>query len=590
MVKMEICSKFEDQQISKLNEFSLVAYRIRKAGHDVRLGLGKFKCNKLNPSSGHIAQVPFPTSNEISFITNESSDPLAQGSCEAPFAPSTSLPGSLLSKGGKNTSQTSIDLATFSNPTKCQLPNKNAQANSPQSDGGLREGCFQRSSSSTTHRDISTRIATRTAEVSRTFSPTQVPPKNTSPLLRISELFFAIVGQGSGLESLGAVVAARQVAREDLSTARAKEPNEINTTRKKSTTPATAPPNPTLITHLGNGPGITAPTRADTQGPLPVDYSLELEVEFPKDMVLEMQGNAAKKVRKTVIGHTLGGRATFKALHECLKFHLPMSFISATLLTQGYFLILFKNEEGAISTRKLTTVEWNGLNLSFSRYTPNFDTSAQGVEMLLTHMIKIQFLDLHEQFQNTRALTIMASKLREVLDIEGAYSYIKRPASPMVTIKVKDISKLAGYIRIPSMAEGALAMDTIRQRILYSGLLNQCQKCHKFGHHAQICNTNRIKPRKGPTHRNAPPRANTRKAPNSCPTPQGATRVNKSGPPTKTPPNLQATRSGTTHAEAKISTNRPLAPTQPTSRINPLIENSTLGLGQWSLTNDDKKD
>jgi hypothetical protein len=392
------------------------------------------------------------------------------------------------------------------------------------------------------------------------------------------------------LESLGAVVAARQVAREDLSTARAKEPNEINTTRKKSTTPATAPPNPTLITHLGNGPGITAPTRADTQGPLPVDYSLELEVEFPKDMVLEMQGNAAKKVRKTVIGHTLGGRATFKALHECLKFHLPMSFISATLLTQGYFLILFKNEEGAISTRKLTTVEWNGLNLSFSRYTPNFDTSAQGVEMLLTHMIKIQFLDLHEQFQNTRALTIMASKLREVLDIEGAYSYIKRPASPMVTIKVKDISKLAGYIRIPSMAEGALAMDTIRQRILYSGLLNQCQKCHKFGHHAQICNTNRIKPRKGPTHRNAPPRANTRKAPNSCPTPQGATRVNKSGPPTKTPPNLQATRSGTTHAEAKISTNRPLAPTQPTSRINPLIENSTLGLGQWSLTNDDKKD
>jgi hypothetical protein len=267
-----------------------------------------------------------------------------------------------------------------------------------------------------------------------------------------------------------------------------------------------------------------------------------------------------------------------------------MSFISATLLTQGYFLILFKNEEGAISTRKLTTVEWNGLNLSFSRYTPNFDTSAQGVEMLLTHMIKIQFLDLHEQFQNTRALTIMASKLREVLDIEGAYSYIKRPASPMVTIKVKDISKLAGYIRIPSMAEGALAMDTIRQRILYSGLLNQCQKCHIFGHHAQICNTNRIKPRKGPTHRNAPPRANTRKAPNSCPTPQGATRVNKSGPPTKTPPNLQATRSGTTHAEAKISTNRPLAPTQPTSRINPLIENSTLGLGQWSLTNDDKKD
>jgi hypothetical protein len=88
-----------------------------------------------------------------------------------------------------------------------------------------------------------------------------------------------------------------------------------------------------------------------------VDYSLELEAEFPQEMVLEMQGNAAKKARRTVIGRTLGGRATFKALHECLKLHLPASFTSTTLRTCDYFLILFENEEGAISTRKLTTVD-----------------------------------------------------------------------------------------------------------------------------------------------------------------------------------------------------------------------------------------
>jgi hypothetical protein len=68
----------------------------------------------------------------------------------------------------------------------------------------------------------------------------------------------------------------------------------------------------------------------------------------------------------------------------------------------------------------------------------------------------------------------MASKFGEVLDIKAVDSYVKRPASPMVTIKTKVINKLAGYIRIPSMAEGALATDTIRQRILYSRLLNQC--------------------------------------------------------------------------------------------------------------------
>lgn len=93
-------------------------------------------------------------------------------------------------------------------------------------------------------------------------------------------------------------------------------------------------------------------------------------------MVIEMQGKAAKKARKTVIGRTLGGRATLKALHESLKLHLLVTFVSVTLLTRGYFLILFENEEGATSTRKLTSVEWNGLSLSFSRYTPNFDARA----------------------------------------------------------------------------------------------------------------------------------------------------------------------------------------------------------------------
>ncbi len=55
----------------------------------------------------------------------------------------------------------------------------------------------------------------------------------------------------------------------------------------------------------------------------------------------------------------------------------------------------------------------------------------------------------------------MASKLGEILEIEAADSYMKRPAGPMVTIEVRDITKLAGYIRIPSMAEGASAIDTV---------------------------------------------------------------------------------------------------------------------------------
>jgi hypothetical protein len=87
----------------------------------------------------------------------------------------------------------------------------------------------------------------------------------------------------------------------------------------------------------------------------------------------------------------------------------------------------------------------------------------------------------------------MASKIREVLEIEPADSYIKRPAGPLITFELKNISKLPGYIRIPLMAEGAETDDMIAQIILYSGLPNQCRKCRRFGHHARTCTTNRSK-------------------------------------------------------------------------------------------------
>jgi len=217
-----------------------------------------------------------------------------------------------------------------------------------------------------------------------------------------------------------------------------------------------------------------------------------------------MQENAAKKARRTVIHRTLGGRATFKMLLDCLKLHLPAPLVSVTLFTRGYFEILLEDEEGAKATRWLTVVEWNGLGLSFSQYIPNFDASSQRVEAQLTHAIKVQFPDLHEKFRNIRALTIMASKLGEVLEIEATDSYIKRSARPMITIELRDISKLPGYIRISSMAEGVETKDTIAQRILYSGLSNQCRKCRQFDHHAQICTINRSKPWEGVPPSNGP--------------------------------------------------------------------------------------
>jgi len=322
-----------------------------------------------------------------------------------------------------------------------------------------------------------------------------------------------------------------------------------------------APPiNPTLNVHSGSGSGRTSPPGEDIQGPSPVDYNIELEAEFSKEMVIEMQMNAAKKARRTMIGRTLRGRASFKTLQESLKLHLPASFISTTLLTKGFFLILFKNEEGATATRKLATVEWGGLILSFSRYNPNFDANAQGAEALLTHAIKVQFPDLHEQFRNERTLTIMASKLGEVLEIEAADSYIKRPADLMVTIEVKDIAKLAGFIRIRTMVEGTAFTDTIRQKILYSGLPNQCRKCRRFGHQARTCNIVRNLVQEGVAHKAPVPREADNKHPRMRPSAEVAPRVREQSSSAVPRHEVQAPGTYQGGATSKLPRNRTSAP------------------------------
>jgi hypothetical protein len=287
---------------------------------------------------------------------------------------------------------------------------------------------------------------------------------------------------------------------------------------------------------------------------------LEIEADFPKELVLTMQENAAKKTRRIVIGRTLGGRTTFKVLLDCLKLHLPAPLVSISLLTRGYFEILLEDEEGAKATRRLAAVKWSSLCLSFLRYIPNFDTSSLGAEAQLTHAIKVQFPDLHEQFQNTRALTIMASKLGEVLEIKATNSYIKRPIGPMITIELRDTSKLPGYIRIPSMAEGAKTNDTVAQKILYSGLPNQCRKCRRFAHHARACTTSRSKPWEGamPPPNGPPSTSETdgKKSGGGAPHPKQDQGGRRSGPQ-KARSTLTRTRMNPVHSKAPSQLEHP---------------------------------
>ncbi len=325
-------------------------------------------------SSSGSAKVFLPKCKKTVFGSDSLSAPPTRCSSEALAAPSSFPPETLLSNGKKANAELE-DPAITSELQRRQPPGGSAQAIiSARSDGEPSEERLQRSSPLSYHREAPLQLAKEAIGAPGSSPQAQVLSHNSIPLSRIPELYSIVTGKGSSSKSQG-VAAERQVAKEGLLI------REIGSSKRlaskdRPTIPTVIPPNVALTTHPSNGLGSTAPIGADPQGPLHVDPSIELKTKFPTEMVIEMQGAAAKKARKTVIGRTLGGRALFKALHECLKLHLPTSSASTTLLTRVYFLILFDSEEGAIATRKLTTIDWSGLSLSFSRFSPDFNASA----------------------------------------------------------------------------------------------------------------------------------------------------------------------------------------------------------------------
>jgi len=172
----------------------------------------------------------------------------------------------------------------------------------------------------------------KAAETSNPIHFIQVPPFTSSPT-RIANLSATSIGPGFGLGDLDAI-ATRQVAQEDHSTVKAKMSSSKLMQQRKLTTPASAPSAPPLTVPPGNGTGSTPPSGEEPQGLSPVDYELELEADFPSEMVLKMQEGAVRKARRMVIGKALGGRPTINALQDCLKLHLPASYTSVTLLTR----------------------------------------------------------------------------------------------------------------------------------------------------------------------------------------------------------------------------------------------------------------
>jgi hypothetical protein len=258
---MEICSEAVDLQTAKLNEFVLVAHKIRKVGRSARPGLSK---SKLRPKNAGGARASSPTGKKNLLAANGSIDPTSPELCEAPAklislhsretickegriasseqansialqdrsrlqqtskeaqalllrsdggprgellqrSSSPNAPLDVAAKLPKSKIESSIGLRTpqansiaLQDRMRFQQTSKEAQALLLRSDGGPRGELFQRSSSTSASLDVVTKLPESKIKCSDGPRTHQVPPKGSSPHPRKSDLFSASTGLGRG--------------------------------------------------------------------------------------------------------------------------------------------------------------------------------------------------------------------------------------------------------------------------------------------------------------------------------------------------------------------------------------------------------
>jgi hypothetical protein len=140
---MEIWLDAVDPQTTKLEEFVLVAHRIRKAGRGVQPGLSKFK---LSPRKGGLTRVPSLTRGKNSFTANGSFVSASPELGEALASTISPHPEETIRKEGRIASSSQAISVALQDRTRSQQASEETQASPLRSNGGPQGELLQRSS------------------------------------------------------------------------------------------------------------------------------------------------------------------------------------------------------------------------------------------------------------------------------------------------------------------------------------------------------------------------------------------------------------------------------------------------------------
>lgn len=231
----------------------------------------------------------------------------------------------------------------------------------------------------------------------------------------------------------------------------------------------------------------------------PFDLDWKVQAEISEEELTELKKISREVESRLILGHTPGKYPGYTDLLAFLRSHLQDSFLTLQAMQKGFFRLEFADAEGATNCLLNTALVWGGRIVKFTRWRTGFSAEAPHSESHMGHNIRVQLPDLDPPLQDEKWLRRLGGVIGEVIKVEDKSTPLKRPAGPIIHIHVSSIDKLPGYLLVPNISNEAGTGQMREQKVFYSGLPDQCNRCRQFGHQSGDCNLSRYKkpPNKG---------------------------------------------------------------------------------------------
>ena len=215
----------------------------------------------------------------------------------------------------------------------------------------------------------------------------------------------------------------------------------------------------------------------------------DLTIDFTPsyDVEQRVQAEIDRLQQLSIVVHVVGGRPNRSDIRLLLQARLQADLeriIDIQLLGRNCYHLEFESEEMVQKLLRIGCVQVRGLWLQFLRWFPDFDIDLLNSADSYRFAFSVMFPSLPKQWRP--ALKYIASMIGPVLDDEEEIDRFNANQMnlPIVRVLGSRDSILPSFIKLPALSENTSGRI---QKVVYSGLPNQCFSCGVVGHLANEC-------------------------------------------------------------------------------------------------------